>query len=176
MNLYSIIFHSKSYTIFKIAKIVLTVTNVTNRGTFACRTVTTIENRDINATFFWNIQIFYKFGTYKSMDIWTEYSNIRIYGGKICTYKCAPNQEHTNQWFNGWNTVTHRYMAQSSEHINVQQKVTFKNMVSRMEYSNIHIYLFLECRFISYRHQIDEYNLSLCVFPYSELCQIEYLD
>ena len=76
------------------------------------------------------------------MDIWTEHSNICIYGGKICTYKCAPNQEHTNQWFNGWNIVMHRYMAQSLEHIDVQQKVTLKNMVSRMEYLNIHIYGF----------------------------------
>ena len=99
------------------------------------------------------------------MDIWTEHFYIRIYGGKICTYRCAPNQEHTNQWFNGWNIVTHRYMAQSLEHINVQQKVTFKNMVSLSE-----------CRFISYRHQIDDYNLMLCVFPYSDLCQIDYLD
>ena len=141
------------------------MTNVANRGTFGCRTVTTIENRDINVTFLQNIQIFYKVGTLKSMDIWTEHFYIRIYGGKICTYRCAPNQEHTNQWFNGWNIVTHRYMAQSLEHINVQQKVTFKNMVSLSE-----------CRFISYRHQIDDYNLMLCVFPYSELCQIDYLD
>ena len=132
MNLYSIIYYCQSYALFRIAKIVLIVTNVSNRGTFACRTVTTIENRGQNATFFWNIQIFYKFGTYKSMDIWTEYSNIRIYGGKICTYKCAPNQEHTNQWFNVWIIVTHRYRAQLLEHIDVQQKVTFKNMVSRM--------------------------------------------
>ena len=92
------------------------------------------------------------------------------------TYKCAPNQEHTNQWFNGWNIVTHRYMAQSLEHIAVQQKVTFKNMVSKMEYFNKYIYLVSELRILSYRHQIDEYNLLLCVFPYSELCQIEYLD
>ena len=80
--------------------------------------------------------------TFTSMDIWTEHSNICIYGGKISTYKCAPNQEHTNQWFNGWNIVTHRYMAQSLEHINVQQKVTFKNMVSRVEYLNIYIFIF----------------------------------
>ena len=176
MNIYKIIYYRKSYTIFRVAKIVLEVTNVANRGTFACRTVTTIENRDRNATFSKNIQIFHKFGTYKSMDIWTEHSNICIYGGKICTYKCAPNQEHTNQWFNGWNIVTHRYMAQSLEHINVQQKVTFKNMVSKMEYFNKYIYLVSELRILSYRHQIDEYNLLLCVFPYSELRQIDYLD
>ena len=60
--------------------------------------------------------------TFTSMDISTEHSNIQIYGGKICTYKCAPNQEHTNQWFNGWNIVMHRYTAQSLEHMNVQQK------------------------------------------------------
>ncbi|EER31092.1 predicted protein [Candida tropicalis MYA-3404] len=91
----------------------------------------------------WNIQIYGSMErTFMSMDVWTEYSNIRIYGGKICTYKCAPNQEHTNQWFNGWNIVMHRYMAQSLEHIDVQQKVTLKNMVSRMEYLNIHIYGF----------------------------------
>ena len=80
--------------------------------------------------------------TFTSMDIWTEHFYIRIYGGKISTYRCAPNQEHTNQWFNEWNIVTHRYRAQSLEHMYVQQKVTFKNMVSRMEYSNIHIYCF----------------------------------
>ena len=55
INLYSIIYHYKSYTIFRVAEIVLTVTNASNRGTFACRTVTTIENRNMNATFFWNI-------------------------------------------------------------------------------------------------------------------------
>ena len=65
------------------------MTNVANHGTFACRTVTTIENRYINVTFseIWNIQMFLKFGTYQiygymewtfmSMDIWTEHS---IYG------------------------------------------------------------------------------------------------
>ena len=91
----------------------------------------------------WNIEIYgYMEQTFTSMDISTEHSNIQIYGGKICTYKCAPNQEHTNQWFNGWNIVMHRYTAQSLEHMNVQQKVTFENMVSRMEYSNIHIYGF----------------------------------
>ena len=110
------------------------------------------------------------------MDLWNRHLNLWIYGGKISTYKCAPNQEHTNQWFNVWNIVTHRYMAQSLEHINVQQKVTFKNMVSRKEYLNIHIYLFSECKFISYRHQIDEYNPLLSVFPYSELCQTDFLD
>ena len=52
MNLDSIIYHYNSYTIFRAAKIVLTATNVTNRGTFACRTVMTIENRGQNATFF----------------------------------------------------------------------------------------------------------------------------
>ena len=52
MNLYSIIYHWESHAIFKIAKIVLEEKNVANRGTFACRTVTTIENRDVNATFF----------------------------------------------------------------------------------------------------------------------------
>ena len=51
-------------------------------------------------------------GIFEYTDIWR----------KICTYKCAPNQEHTNQWFNGWNIVTHRYMAQSLEHMYVQQK------------------------------------------------------
>ena len=56
------------------------------------------------------------------MDLWNRHLNLWIYGGKISTYKCAPNQEHTNQWFNVWNIVTHRYMAQSLEHINVQQK------------------------------------------------------
>ena len=76
------------------------------------------------------------------MDLWNGHLNLWIYGGKICTYRCAPNQEHVNQWFNEWNIVAHRYMAQSLEHINVQQKVTFKNMVSRMEYSNIQIYGF----------------------------------
>ena len=70
--------------------------------------------------FFWNISNILKFETLKSMDIWTEYSNIRIYGGKISTYKCAPNQEHTNQWFNVWNIVTHRYMAQLLEHMHAQ--------------------------------------------------------
>ncbi len=110
------------------------------------------------------------------MDLWNRHLNLWIYGGKISTCKCAPNQEHTNQWFNVWNIVTHRYMAQSLEHINVQQKVTFKNMVSRKEYLNIHIYLFSECKFISYRHQIDEYNPLLSVFPYSELCQTDFLD
>ena len=83
------------------------MTGVGNRGTFAYHAVTIIENRNMNATFFWNIQMFHKFATYKSMDIWTEHSNIRIYGGKICTYKCAPNQEYTNQWFNVWIIVTH---------------------------------------------------------------------
>ena len=99
------------------------------------------------------------------MDLWNGHLNLWIYRGKICTYKCAPNQEHTNQWFNGWNIVTHRYMAQSLEHIAVQQKVTFKNMVSKMEYFNKYIYLVSELRILSYRHQIDEYNLLLCVFP-----------
>ena len=80
--------------------------------------------------------------TFLYTDIWTEHFYIRIYGGKICTYKCAPNQEHVNQWFNGRNIVTHRYRAQSLEHMHVQQKVIFKNMVSRMEYLNIHIYGF----------------------------------
>ena len=63
MNLYSIIYHWESHAIFKIAKIPLDVTNVANRGTFGCRTVTDIENRDLNATFFWNMQIFPKFAT-----------------------------------------------------------------------------------------------------------------
>ncbi len=76
MNLYRIVYHCKSYAVFKIAKIPLDVTNVTNRGTFACRTVTTIENRGQNATFFWNIQIFHKFGTYKSMLHWREHLDI----------------------------------------------------------------------------------------------------
>ena len=105
-------------------------------------------------------------GTFEYTDIWR----------KISTYRCAPNQEYTNQWFNVWIVVTHRYMAQSLEHINVQQKVTFKNMVSKMEYFNKYIYLVSELRILSYRHQIDEYNLLLCVFPYSELRQIDYLD
>ena len=81
-------------------------------------------------------------GTFLYTDIWREHSNIRIYGGKISTYRCAPNQEYTNQWFNVWIVVTHRYRAQSLEHMHVQQKVTLKNMVSRMEYLNIHIYCF----------------------------------
>ncbi|KAK6867517.1 hypothetical protein K6H11_004979 [Candida tropicalis] len=66
------------------------------------------------------------------MDLWNRHLNLWIYGGKISTYKCAPNQEHVNQWFNVWIIVTHRYRARPMEHINVQQKVTFKNMVSRM--------------------------------------------
>ena len=113
--------------------------------------------------------------TFMSMDVWTEHSNIRIYGGKICTYKCAPNQEHKNQWFNGWNIVIHRYRAQSLEHTHVQQKVTFKNMVSRVEYLNIYIFLLnidLEVTAI----KIHEYNPLLSVFPYSELCQTDFLD
>ena len=128
------------------------MTNVANRGTFGCRTVTTGENRDNKCYFFlehtnilqiWNIEIYGSMErTFKFMDIWTEHFYIQIYRGKICTYKCAPNQEHTNQWFNVWNIVAHRYMAQSLEHINVQQKVTLKNMVSRMEYLNIHIFIF----------------------------------
>ena len=78
----------------------------------------------------WNIQIYASMErTFTSMDIWTEHFYIRIYGGEISTYRCAPNQEHTNQWFNEWNIVTHRYRAQSLEHMYVQQKVTFKNMV-----------------------------------------------
>ena len=78
MNLYSIIYHWESHAIFKIAKIVLEEKNVANRGTFACRTVMTIENRGQNATFFWNIQIFHKFGTFKSMLNWLEYLDILI--------------------------------------------------------------------------------------------------
>ena len=66
------------------------------------------------------------------MDLWNRHLNLWIYGGKISTCKCAPNQEHINQWFNEWNTVTDRYRAQSLEHLNVKQKLTFKNMVSRM--------------------------------------------
>ena len=92
----------------------------------------------------WNIQIYGSMEwTFMSMDIWTEHFYIRINGGKISTYRCAPNQEHVNQWFNEWNIVTHRYRAQSLEHMYVQQKVTFKNMVSRMEYLNIYIYIFI---------------------------------
>ena len=52
MNLYSIVYHSKSYAVFRVAKIPLEETNVANRGTFGWRTVMTIENRNINATFF----------------------------------------------------------------------------------------------------------------------------
>ena len=61
----------------------------------------------MNATFFWNIsnipQIWnieiygYMEQTFKSMDTWTEHFYIQIYGGKICTYRCASNQERTNQ-------------------------------------------------------------------------------
>jgi len=90
-----------------------------------------LEHPNIPQT--WNIQI------NGSMDLWKENLDIQIYGQKIWTYKCASNLEHTNQWFNGWNIVTHRYRAHPLEHIDVQQKVTFKNMVSRREYLHIHI-------------------------------------
>ncbi len=50
------------------------------------------------------------------------------------------------------------------------QKYGFKGGI--FEY----IYISSEYRFRSYRHQVDEYKLLLCVFPYSELCQTDYLD
>ena len=55
--------------------------------------------------------------TFMSMDIWMEHSNIRIYGVKICTYKCAPNQEYTNQWFNVWKIVTHTDIGRNNWNI-----------------------------------------------------------
>ena len=62
------------------------MTNVGNRGTFGWRTVTTIENRNINATFFWSIQIFLRFETYKSMDLWNGHLHQWIYGQNILIY------------------------------------------------------------------------------------------
>ena len=97
MNIYKIIYYWELYTIFKNAKIVLTVTNVGNRGTFACRAVTTIENRNMNATLFWNIQIFHKFGTYKSMDLWNGHLNLWINGRNILIYGYIEGKfVHTN--------------------------------------------------------------------------------
>ena len=36
--------------------------------------------------FFWNIQMFLKFGTYKSMDLWNGHLNLWIYGRNIRLY------------------------------------------------------------------------------------------
>ena len=49
MNCDNIIYHWKSYTIFRFAKIPLEETNVANRGTLGCHAVTIIEDRDLNA-------------------------------------------------------------------------------------------------------------------------------
>ena len=77
MNLYSINYHPKPYTIFKIAKIPLEETNVSNRGTFGCRTVTTVENRNINVTFSGTS----KYSTnLEHINLWIYGRNIRIYG------------------------------------------------------------------------------------------------
>ena len=73
------------------------MTNVTNRGTFECHTVTTIENRNINVTFFWNIQMFLKFGTYKSMDLWKGHLYLWMYGRNIRIYGYMEGKfVHTN--------------------------------------------------------------------------------
>ena len=105
-------------------------TNVANRGTFACRTVTTIENRYINVTF---SETFKCSSNLEHINLWIYGKDIYIYGcmdgifeytdiwRKICTYKCAQIR-NINQWFNGWNIVIHRYRAQSLEHTHVQQK------------------------------------------------------
>ena len=79
-------YHYKSYELFRVAKIPLEETNVGNRGTFECRTVTDIENRNMNATFFWSIQIFLRFGTFKSMDLWNGHLCLWIYGRNISIY------------------------------------------------------------------------------------------
>ena len=97
MNSDSINYHYKSYELFKIAKIVLQVTNVANRGTFGCHAVTIIEDRDLNATFFWNIQIFHKSATLKSMLHWREHLDIFNTEHNHWDIEIRTNQDIKNQ-------------------------------------------------------------------------------
>ena len=101
-------YHYKSYELFRVAKIPLEETNVGNRGTFECRTVTDIENRNMNATFS---------GAFKfSSDL--EHSNLWIYGMDIYVY--------------GYMDGTFLYTDKWRENIYIQMRTksgTYKSMV-----------------------------------------------
>ena len=82
-------YHYKSYELFRVAKIPLEETNVANRGTFGWRTVMTIENRNINATFS---------RTFKCSSN-LEHSNLWIYGMDIYVYGYMDGTfEYTDIW------------------------------------------------------------------------------
>ncbi len=114
------------------------------------------------------------------INLWIYGRNIRIYGYMEGKFVHTNAHQIRNIQINGLMDGTLWRTDIGRTHWNIcmcnkkwHSKIWFKDGIFEYTYIWFH---FLECRFISYRHQIHGYNLLLCVFPYSEFCQIDYLD
>ena len=121
------------------------------------------------------------------MHLWNEHLHQWIYGRNISIYGYMEGkflhidaQQIRNIQINGLMNGTLWHTDIGRNHWNIcmcnkkwHSKIWFLGW-------NIRIYIYivslLEYRFINYRHKIHENNPLLCVFLYSDLFQIDYLD